>query len=161
MNQYPSGPDGINGLELLKWSLWATYLKIHSSFKYYNNPPLSKEHRNLPLTSWAPPILNEEKLYSLCSQAVVILEQLYDEIVTGNITFKQLEYMESQKKQLNKLCIASNAARRQRYLSLPELDASINKYKAEYSELMRRIELLNTLFSRVLTYLKIEGTLVL
>ena len=161
MNQYPSGPDSVNRFELLKWPLWPTYLKIHSSFKHYNNPPLSKEHRNLPLTSWAPPIFNEEKLYSVCCQAVVILEKVYNEIVTGNITFMQLEYMESQMKQLNKLCIAFNTAKKQRYLSLTNLEASINKYKADYKELMRRVELLNTLFLSVLGYLKIEGTIVL
>ena len=158
MNQYPLGPDGVNRLELLRWSLWPAYLKIHGSFKY-NNPPLSKEHMNCPLTSWKPPISNEEKLYSVCSQAVVILEEVYNEIVTGSLTIKQLRYIEDQKKQLRKLCISSSAPKRQRYLSFSELEASIDKYNADYNELIRRVNLLNTLFSKVLTYLKIEGTL--
>ena len=158
MNQYPSGADGVNRSELFRWSLWPAYLKIHCSFKY-NNPPLSKDHMNLPLTSWKPPISNEEKLYSVCSQAVVILGKVYNEIVTGSLTIKQLRYMEDQKKQLCKLCIASSAPKSQPNLNFSELKASIDKYKADYNELIRRVNLLNTLFSKVLTYLKIEGTL--
>ena len=154
MGRYPSGPDAVNRAELFKWPLWPAYLKIHRSFTYENHP-LSEDHTNLPLTSCVPPVSDEEKLYSVCSRALVLLEEVHHEIVTGSLTFKQLHNMEEQKTQLCKLCDATSTENK--YLRFSDIESSINTYNARYIELMRRKERLNVLVSRVLSYLTIKG----
>ena len=150
ISQYPSGPDAVNFSELCMWPLWPVYLKIHGSFTYKN--------LELPLSIWAPPVSDEENLYSVCSRALVLLEEVYNEIVTGSLTIKQLQCMEDCKGQLCKLCVASSASavKRPQQLSTREIEASIKKHKDGYNEVMRRVGHLHSLLLNV-SHLEIDG----
>lgn len=130
-NKYPEGVTMIDRQELLSWPLWPTYLKIYSSVTH---------------------VLSEEMNF-VCSKAIDILRGMHCEITTGKLTIQQVKDMERHKKQLKKLCDAAGTVK------YSEIEASLCKHESGYHDLMRRVRNLKTLFSKILSYLNIEGKL--
>ena len=165
--KYPQGLPTVTPTECFKWPLWPTYLKIHSSFKHHS-PKVTAKHTHFQLAScsvkpsylkWIVPLSHEEMLYMTCTHAMVALEEMYRDIVSGEITIKQLCKMEEQKEQLVSLCKAASSGRDQQYLAVGTLLNQMDKHKLEYARLISRVGQLKTLFSKVAPYLKIERKL--
>ena len=166
--KYPQGLLAVTPTECFKWPLWPTFLKIYNSFRH-QSPKTSAKHIHFQLAScselkpsflkWIVPLSDEEMLYMTCSHAVVVLEEVYSDIVSGEITIKQLRKMEEQKEQLVTLCKAASSGKDQQYLAVGTLLHQMKKHKSEYGRLINKVGQLKTLFSKVAPYLKIERKL--
>lgn len=128
-NKYPGGVKMIDRQELLSWPLWPTYLKIYSSLTY----------------------VPSDEMNAVCSKALVVLRGMHCEIVTGNLTIQQVHDVKRHKKLLKKLCDAAGT------IKYFELEASLSKHESDYDDLMRRVQNLKMLFSKILSYLNIKG----
>lgn len=147
------------------WPLWPTYLKIHGSFRQEG----PAKHMYLQLANcselksgvlkWIVPLSDEDKLNVTCSHVVVLLEQVYNDIVSGEVTIQQLCEREEQKEQLVELCKAASSGQDKHYLAVGTLLHQIEKYKSEYDRLTKRLTPLKALFSSISPYVRIERKL--
>lgn len=166
--EYPKGTHALTPTECFKWPLWPAYLKIHSSFRHHSSN-VSAKHMHFQLAScselkpvflkWIVPLSDEGTLYSACCHAVSVLEEVYRDIVSGEVSIKQLCKMEKQKEQLVRLCKAASSGKDKQYLAVGTLLHHMEKLRSEYDRLAKRVGQLKVLFSKVSPYLKIERKL--
>ena len=129
---YPCGINNLEPLEILNWPLWPLYLKIHSSLILDTCEEVNQ-------------------LCICCSKALHIFTDMHCKIITGSLTIKQFRSVEEQKKQMARLCEATDTLR------FAEIDSSLKTHISSYDTLMKRVQKLKYLFSHVLSYLNIEG----
>ena len=100
---------------------------------------------------------DEDVLCMECSFVLAILEDLFNSVVSGQVTMNQLRELTEQKKQLSALCNSVSTEKSLKYLVAETLSRRIDQYMSEYEGLTGRIKQLKTLFVKVCTHLKIES----
>lgn len=159
--QYPEDHQAVTTIELFKWPLWPTYLKIHISFRY-QNPTLSAKHMHCHSGRCSEPVVplsDEDYLCITCSHAMAVLAQVCHEIFSGDLTIQQLLKIEKQKEQLLKLCKAVSRCNDQQYFVVDVVIAAMEEHKSEYEKLTKRICQLRPILMSILCHLKIESKL--
>ena len=162
--QYLWEEHTITSAEIFIWPLWPVYLKIHSSFTY-KCARFHAQHRHHQLASCIEPgylrrtvpFSDEDILCMMCSHAVAVLEEVYNDIVSGTITMKQLHELEEQKVRLFELCKAASSGKDRQYLAERIVNDAIKDHKFEYQKLTNRISLLTTPFLKVSSQVKVKG----
>lgn len=163
--QYPEQEHSITSAEIFNWPLWSVYLKIHCSLSY-GCTRFHTEHIHHQLAScnepdylkWTVPFSDEDKLTMTCSHAVAVLEEVYNDIVSGAITIKQLCEMEEHKLKLFEFCKAARGKNIQ-YLAQHRVSNALEKYKVEYYRLTSKITRLRTPLLKVFSQVRVEGKL--
>ena len=94
-----------------------------------------------------------------CTHVVEVVRCVYSSVISGAVTIKELQELETQKKHLCKLFVAGCSGEGTEDQTKRDLNTAIEEHKAQYNKLTGKVEQLKTILLNVSLYLTIESKL--
>ena len=96
-----------------------------------------------------------------CTHVVEVVRCVYSSVISGAVTIKELQELETQKKHLCKLFVASCSEECTEDQTKRDLITAIEEQKAQYNKLTGKARQLKSILSNVSQYMEIESKLYL